>query len=154
MATKKETRLPADFYILDTRTRRTEDSVTGSNPGRQFAVTNFELNADYAELKAKEKIRSLATDPLVTSAGIPQRVARLAANLHEMSHMTKEVFEYETEADGRLWIPKDKKEDAIRVFKMLYWHDNLIELEPLGAQFETKAIKEDLDKRYIEAKKR
>ena len=124
MTEKKD---PRDYYVIDTRTETTHQ-VGKKNTGRHFRDLNLGLNEEYGRLigyQQKGELKQIMNDSPVE----PMLRGR-AANFHDITHMTPEVVQYETDEQGLLWV-KDK-EDAKRIMKTLKAIDKDVDWLPLG----------------------
>lgn len=145
----EEQRNPRDFFIIDTRTPTT--AVPGQpNPGRDYRDINILANDEYREL-ATMNPRDHAQ--LQVDGGAPINVRMNAKNYHDMVHMTPEVFQYQTEKrvdpktgkevpTGLIWIPKEKVDDARRIFNLLKGIDKDVSWELTGLSLSEEELRE------------
>ena len=133
----KESRNPREFFIIDTRTPTT--AVPGiPNPGRDFKDLNLLNNPEYREL-ASMNPRDHAQ--LQVDGGAPINIRMNVKNYHDMVHMTEEVFQYKTEK-GLIWIPKDKLDDARRIFNTLKGIDKDVSWELTGLSLSDEELRQ------------
>ena len=144
----QETRNPRDFFIIDTRTPTT--AVPGQpNPGRDFKDLNLLANADYREMAS---LHPKDHAQLQVDGGAPINIRMNVKNYHDMVHMTPEVFQYQVEkrtdsngkeiSTGLIWIPKDKIDDARRIFNLLKKMDKDVSWELTGLSLSEEELKQ------------
>ena len=76
----------------------------------------LENNEEYAMLMGltPQELRDSLKD-----TGLPPIIRGRVSNFHDISHLTEEVYQYKTDKNGRIFIPKDKADDAKRIYNLL-----------------------------------
>lgn len=127
---------PSDFYVFNTQTSTTAVS-RGKNPGRNWQMMDLAANPEYAQMLEFTKKGILAKEKAETA--VPPHLRGKATSFHSMEHMTEEVIVYKTDVDGFVWVPKEKPEDAMKVYKSLKHIDPDVSFSHFGLQEEDLA---------------
>jgi hypothetical protein len=135
----KKGKIPSDHYIINTVTRATEAGLGMPNTGRNWVDMNLTADPEFAELTRKQ---GPALREEMKREGMANHLCGVAKFLHTTNHLTPGVYQYRTDEKGWIWIPKEEKETAKRIFLNLRKIDPEVSFHEMGLRLTPAELKE------------